>query len=105
MCPIVRSTVSETQLPDTFYVFYLAGYLFDRKVPAPDSSIVGRGKLVCYFVGLAVLLSAGFAGKALLHDIGITLLIAGVALAWLAHVCYVYERVRSSVADRRSEAQ
>ncbi len=87
-------------LPDLMYLLYVAWYWFEDKVRMPTPSIVGRAKVACYFVGFLLMLIAHTGLQPGLHERGMTLVLVGIALAWLAHLVYVYEELQSRIAAR-----
>ncbi len=87
-------------LPDLMYLLYVAWYWFEDKVRMPAPSIVGRVKVACYFIGFLLMLIAHAAQRPGLHEHGVTLVVIGIVLAWLAHLVYIYEELQSRVAER-----
>ena len=100
------ATVVAVIIPEALYLLYAAGYAITRRTAVPDPSLVGKGKVACYYAGFAALLIAYMAGSSTWRGIGTVVLIIGIVLAWIAHVFYAYDAIRSasggtSRTDRR----
>ncbi len=89
-------------LPETVYVLYIIGMKLDRRIGVPTPSLVGRGKVACYFIGFGIILIGEVAGLTAAYGIGTGLVVAGILLAWLAQLGYAYEAVRTLASGRRS---